>query len=294
MNLIVETDIGHDPDDFFALCYLHSAGINIRAILVTIGHPYQIEITRFFCDCVGLNIPIGTATYEKPELKTGGVNFHGRLLGYFKYKNDKPADGYGCDIIEATLKDYPDCQFFICGPPKNFGSFLKSHPDKNIDNVTVQGGFLSYLLYEPRIRLQKFEGHLTVPTYNLNGAKNDAQAIIDHKGMQKLSFVSKNICHTVVYDRERHKFIQSSSLKNKADSLFNTGMSLYLEKHTEKKFHDPTAAVCHVHPEIATWFKGKLYNERGGWGTRKDDACNSRIIADIDYEALWNCIGNRA
>ena len=46
MNLIVETDIGHDPDDFFALCYLHSAGINIRAILVTIGHPYQIEIIR--------------------------------------------------------------------------------------------------------------------------------------------------------------------------------------------------------------------------------------------------------
>ena len=22
MNLIVETDIGHDPDDFFSICYL--------------------------------------------------------------------------------------------------------------------------------------------------------------------------------------------------------------------------------------------------------------------------------
>lgn len=34
-NLIVETDIGHDPDDLFALCYLFSAGVNIKAILLT-------------------------------------------------------------------------------------------------------------------------------------------------------------------------------------------------------------------------------------------------------------------
>ncbi len=44
MNLIIETDIGHDPDDFFALCYLHSAGIKIRAILISIGHSYQTAI----------------------------------------------------------------------------------------------------------------------------------------------------------------------------------------------------------------------------------------------------------
>lgn len=289
MDIIVETDIGHDPDDFFSLCYLHAAGVNIKAILVTIGHPFQIEITRFFCDYVGLNIPIGTATFERSELNTGGVNFHSKLLSHFGYKNEKPADGMGFDIIRDIHEKCPDCEFFVCGPPKSFGSFLSLHPDRAINRVTVQGGFLSYSLHEPRIRLKKFEGCMTVQTYNLNGAKREAQAIVDHKGIRSLSFVSKNICHTVVYDRKRHEFIKSFPIKNKANELFVTGMGLYLEKHPEKKFHDPTAAVCHVHPEIATWFNGRMYNEKGGWGTRKEE-CNSRTIADIDYEALWKHI----
>ena len=28
-ELIVETDLGHDPDDFFALCYLAAAGLSV-------------------------------------------------------------------------------------------------------------------------------------------------------------------------------------------------------------------------------------------------------------------------
>lgn len=289
MDLIIETDIGHDPDDFFALCYFHSAGVNIRAILVTVGHPFQIEITRFFCDYIGLNIPIGTATFEKSELKTGGINFHANLINYFKYKNDKPADGFGRDIIKSVLKDYPDCEFFVCGPPKNFGAFI-SETDKAINNVTIQGGFLSYSLYRPHQTLPKFEGCLEVPTYNLNGAKKEAQAIVDSPNIKNLNFVSKNICHTVIYDHERHQALKCLPIENKSQDLFVKGMNIYLNKHQEKKFHDPTAAVCHLHPEIATWFKGKLYCEKGKWGTRKDEKCNSRIIADINYKELWGHI----
>lgn len=292
MNLIIETDIGHDPDDFFALCYFHSAGVNIRAILTTIGHPFQVELARFFCDYVGLDIPIGIASNKVIELKTGGIHFHDRLLKRFGYRNDKIADGLGLDVLKRTLNQYPDCEFFVCGPPKSFGAFA-GQIDRDIERVTMQGGFLPYSLYKPRIILSKFERHLTVPTYNLNGARVESQAIINCPRIKNLSFVSKNICHTVVYNRERHDFVKSFPIKNKADELFVEGMSVYLEKHSEKKFHDPTAAVCHLHPEIATWFKGKLYSERGGWGTRKDEDCNSRIIADIDYEALWNLLGHR-
>lgn len=289
MDLIIETDIGHDPDDFFALCYFHSAGINIRSILVTIGHPFQIEITRFFCDYLGLNIPIGTATLEKTELKTGGVNFHGKLLDHFMYRNSKPADGLGKDVIQSVLNDYPDCEFFVCGPPKSFGAFIID-TNRIINNVTIQGGFLSYSLYEPKQKLEKFKGCLEVPTYNLNGAKKEAQEIVDSSKIKNLRFVSKNICHTVIYDRSRHQMLKKFPINNKAQELFIKGMDLYLNKHPEKKFHDPTAAVCHLHPEIATWFKGRLYYDKNKWGTRKDENCNSQIIADIDYDALWNHI----
>ena len=30
------------------------------------------------------------------------------------------------------------------------------------------------------------------------------------------------------------------------------GMEAYLRAHEAKKWHDPTAAACHLHPEIGT------------------------------------------
>lgn len=66
--LIIETDIGHDPDDYFALCYLHSAGYDIKAILVSIGHPYQVAIVKMFCKQVGLNIPVGVNGASTPQI----------------------------------------------------------------------------------------------------------------------------------------------------------------------------------------------------------------------------------
>lgn len=68
MDLIVETDIGHDPDDFFALCYLVAAGVNVRAVLANPGDPDQLAITRYFCDRVGLKIPIGVAKDGRTKL----------------------------------------------------------------------------------------------------------------------------------------------------------------------------------------------------------------------------------
>jgi hypothetical protein len=63
-------------------------------------------------------------------------------------------------------------------------------------------------------------------------------------------------------------------------------MDLYLENHPAKKWHDPTAAVCHLHPEIGTWVRGRVTKLGGGWGTVADEA-GDLILADIDRDALW-------
>ena len=46
MNLIIETDIGRDPDDLFAIAYLIAAGANVRAVLISPGDPDQIAVAR--------------------------------------------------------------------------------------------------------------------------------------------------------------------------------------------------------------------------------------------------------
>ena len=75
---------------------------------------------------------------------------------------------------------------------------------------------------------------------------------------------------------------------NRAGELFLEGMKLYLDKHDSKKFHDPVAAVCHIHPEIGTWFKGTPYRDKGKWGIVSGG--NSDILVDIDREKFWKHI----
>jgi inosine-uridine nucleoside N-ribohydrolase len=74
MNLIIETDIGHDPDDFFALCYLASAGVDIRGIMICPGDPDQIAIARLFCKEIGLDIPIGASKLDRTKLSSGSIH----------------------------------------------------------------------------------------------------------------------------------------------------------------------------------------------------------------------------
>lgn len=291
--LIVETDIGHDPDDYFALCYLHSAGYDIKSVLVTIGHPYQVAIVKMFCKQVGLDIPIGVARIETQEAKED-IGFHNSVLKKYGFPTSAKADGLGKDLIGDILKANKDCEIFVCGPPKNLGAYVKANPNVNLPKITFQGGFLGYSLHDFKVQqLPKFVGKLTAPTFNLNGAKNEVLDIVGNPNVESMQFVSKNVCHTVIYDKARHAFMKEVPPKNRADELFMEGMDIYLSKHSEKKFHDPTAACVMKHPEIANWVKGKIYNARGEWGTMPDESANSRTIAAIDYDLLWDLIRSR-
>jgi pyrimidine-specific ribonucleoside hydrolase len=284
MDLIVETDIGHDPDDFFALCYLVSAGINLRAITISPGDPDQIAIARLFCKEIGLDIPIGASKLNRTKLSSGSI--HHQLLDKYGHKREAKPDGFGADILQHTFRMYPDSELFVIGPLSNLAYYLQY--DHYIARATMQGGFCGYHLHSPAIRLPKFEGKTWVPTFNLNGDLSGAAEFMDSNIIEK-RFVGKNICHTVVYNKEHYQLMEKP--KCRAAELFMEGMGLYLERHEEKKFHDPTAAVCHLHPDIGTWIFGTVTRIESGWGTIPNEK-GDWILADIDYHALWNHIHN--
>ena len=135
--------------------------------------------------------------------------------------------------------------------------------------------------------MPEFEGKAWMPTFNLNGDRKGAEVLLKAPITER-RFVGKNVCHTLLYDRARHEAMPAPDPANSAARLFLLAMRLYLEKHPEKKWHDPTAAACHLHPEIGTWARGRVTKIDGGWGTVPDDK-GDLILADIDREALWGC-----
>jgi len=214
----------------------------------------------------------------------------GQLLHRYDFPREHEHDGYGPDLIQETLEQYPACEIFACGPLTSVGRFLTHHRDVRVKRATMQGGFCGYNVHSRDVvTLEKFVGKTTVPTFNLNGDPGGARAFLD-ANISDRRFVGKHLCHTIVYDRDRHCAIPPA--RNRAHALFIEGMGKYLAKHKGgKKFHDPLAAVAHVHPEIFSWATGTLFREHGEWGTELADE-GDRIAIDVDRKTFWQHIVN--
>jgi pyrimidine-specific ribonucleoside hydrolase len=292
MDLIVETDIGRDPDDFFAICYLVAAGINIRAITISPGDQDQVAVAKFLCTQLGLNIPVGVADVNRQKSSVGGM--HTAMLKKYGFTLRHPSDGQGWAVIRDTMESYPDSELFIIGPPQSVGAYLEGPwvVHRPFYQIWMQGGFVGYDVHQHpvKVRLPKFEGKRSVGTFNMNGDVVGTQRILALPGVAR-HFIGKNVCHTIEYDRARHAKVTAVPPQNRAMELLHEGMTMYLAKHDKKLFHDPAAAVCMLHPEIGTWINGTLFREGSGWGTEyvppRTPGKTDQMLVDIDYDRLW-------
>jgi pyrimidine-specific ribonucleoside hydrolase len=169
----------------------------------------------------------------------------------------------------------------------SLGRYLRDHPTA-LTRATMQGGFLGYHQHEFSCpRLAKFEGCDWVDTFNLNGDRKGAEAFLSAPIAER-RMVGKNVCHTVLFDAAVRPRLHPQSA---AAEFFCEAADFLLARAGEKKFHDPTAAACHLHPEIGSWVRGRTVKKERGWGTNLD-AAGDHILAAVDYEALWECVCN--
>lgn len=282
MELVIETDLGHDPDDLFAILWLAAVGVKVAAITVVPGDPDQIAIARFLCKELDWDIPIGASSLTRTKNSSGGI--HHELLSRYKFPLAACPDDSGDNIIRQVAKK--DTEFLVIGPVTSVGRWLQA--GNSVERATMQGGFVPYHVHHtPCRRLPQFEGRNHVPSFNLNGDRQRAKVFIEANIKEK-RFVSKNICHGIIYSKEIHRYLKP---RNRPSHLFKEAMDLMFEKHDYKKFHDPTAAVCHMWPEIASWERGKVMKAGDGWTTILDPT-GDFVITDIREDLLWDHLLN--
>jgi hypothetical protein len=137
IDLIVETDLGHDPDDFFTLCYLAGVGVRIRAICIVPGDRDQLDVARLLYKRLALDIPVGVSRPDSRMLSSGHIHHH--LLARFGVPREADHDGRGDEVIAATLTKHPGCQFLVIGLCTSTARYL-SRPDAAVPRrLTMQG-----------------------------------------------------------------------------------------------------------------------------------------------------------
>jgi inosine-uridine nucleoside N-ribohydrolase len=279
MNVHLDMETG-DPDDVMTLCFLleHSR-VNLRSVTVMPGTDEQTGLVRLILREAGLDIPVGS---NKPGYDKNCVSpFYYRWFP--KIKPLKP-DDEGYKIIMESLEAYPDLVLLTGAPLKNFRKVEFSKP---VSRWVAQGGFAGDNVVPAHLRLEKFIGRISCPTFNFNGDPETAMRLLETPFIEQRHLVSKNVCHGVVYNEEMHEQFKPFSQKSIGLNFVYKGMELYLKRHSGgKKFHDPLAAAVMIEPETCNFAPVRLFRNRGEWGSNYEEGSNTLISVEADEEMM--------
>jgi pyrimidine-specific ribonucleoside hydrolase len=167
-------------------------------------------------------------------------------------------------------------------PPKNLGAAVE-RGGLVLGRWVAQGGFAGEGVVPEECQLPQFKGKITCPSYNLDGAPRATRAALAAPGIRARRFVSKNICHSVIYDASLHATMAAVKDQSLSLRLIWQGMEAYLGKHRAgKKLHDPLAACCAIDETIGIWAEVELFRDKAGWGARLAPGSGTFIITGYD------------
>lgn len=268
----------NDPDDVLALCVLAThPHVDLRAVTVFPGGHDQVGVVKHVLGRLGKSsVPVGAPALAKVSPRVSRFHYH--WLGELP---DQKPDGTAVEVIDNALSR--GANVLLTGAPlTNINTALQNVPRFHFREWTCQGGFAGDNVVAPENRLKKFRGRVTCPTFNLNGDTKAALALIATPKIGFKRFVTKNVCHGIIYDRAMHDRLPSS---HAGLALLKEGMEFYFRRRPEgKALHDVVAAALAICPRAATWTTGTIYRDVGEWGTRPwDDNWPSSCPTEPDY-----------
>ena len=269
-----------DPDDVMTLCLVaNHSKVNLRAVTVTPGTDEQIGLVKHVLKITNLDIPVGS--YHPGYDKKCVPPFYHR---WFKNIVPQSPDAEGHQVISETLKNYPNAILLTGAPLKNLTAISETI---QLNKWVAQGGFAGDNIVPKKYRLEKFDGRITCPTFNFNGAPTVAESMLVTTGIKERLLVSKNVCHGIVYDLEMHE--QFAPYKNKTAglNLMYQGMSLYLKrKPSGKKYHDPLALAVAINQNVCEFVPVAMFRKKGEWGARPQSNSNTAIAINANVDLL--------
>jgi inosine-uridine nucleoside N-ribohydrolase len=254
-----------DPDDVFALALLAThPRSNLAAVTIHPGGKDQVGLVKHVLRLLGKEqVPVGVGVPKKDKPRVS--LFHYEWLGEVPGKDP---DGTATEVIGRAVSDYGGDLHLVTGAALT----NIAEAGHNLPNLcpewTCQGGFAGDNIVPPELRIPKFVGRLTCPTFNLGGDWRAAEYLMCSlfPPIRFRKLVPKNVCHGVFYDEETDSKIPRGA--HPGLDLIKDGMQHYFKKHPGgKALHDVIAAGVAIEPTLGTWVSVKPYRTKENeWG----------------------------
>ena len=262
---------------------LGSPKVDLKAVTIVPGTPDQIGLIRSILSMFNRkDLPLGAFNQNaRPALSP----WYSKVYGTISPSNDALE---GFDILNKYCDE--NTTLITGGPLKNVHAAIKTGKFK-VGKLVSQGGFAGSNIVPEANQLSKFRNTITVNTWNLGGDIPAALAVLDYKGIGQRHFVSKNVCHGVLYNIETHGKLEKVKDNSQSLSEIYRLMSVYLLKKGEKALHDPLACCCAIDSTICEWKEVELYlDEKKKWGSRISDKINTKITIGFDKTKFFQVL----
>merc|ERR1712048_126808 len=173
----------------------------------------------------------------------------------------------------------------------NLGDVLKMDGFR-LGRWVAQGGFAGEGVVPRELQMDKFKGMATCPTWNFCGNIPAAEAAIASLAIRQKVCVSKNVCHSVVYDDRFHSTLARARHRHPTTfGMMYDAMDKYLRhKSGGKKLHDPLALAVALDESVCKLVEVNLFCQKGHWGSRLCPGSNVRISVAYDAQLFQSTL----
>ena len=260
LPIVLDTDIGYDPDDLLALAMiLDRSEFDLRAVITTGKNPeLRALMVQHLCNISGNDdvlIGIGSTTEtskEPTELHKAFFSDEGVDLSSKSVFHDS------VDILNTVLS--PAVTVITIGPLTSLADYISTNPPAivNIKRVVSMGGFISR------------KSGKCIREYNF-GSDPSSTRVVLNQGFEHIC-VTKNVCGKILMKPED---LASAILVNSpARSFAFSFMREWFTGREEKKLHDPFTAACAIYPD-------RLKLESVFFEIKDDGKCGGTIGGDF-------------
>lgn len=249
-KFIIDTDIGDDIDDAYALAFL-SQVIKERVVGITTvfkNTEQRAKLVSHFLKLLDWNIPVAAGESKPLKKEISFLPFekvceNPEITQYREsYKDEKYSSENAVDFILDSIKKY-DCLSLVCiGPLTNIALAIQKEPEtfKKVKRLVIMGGTFSCKYVEWNVKCDP-----------------EAFEMVVNSGV-KLQFVGHDITKNALFNQKDVDFLLT--LKSKPLELLNDTTTKYLEYYDHTRLpcmHDPLT-VSVLTKKFVKFKKGNL------------------------------------
>lgn len=157
-----------DPDDYLTLLLLiDHPDVNLKAVNITPGTPWQIGLVRPTLPHFERDIPVGAFNIDHQKQCVSA--WHEKVYGVVEPSRD------AIDGAQLLREHCDQATTLITGAAgaalRNAGKAIRESASEpfSVGRMVIQGGFAGDGVVPADNQLEKFRGRVTCPTFNLNG-----------------------------------------------------------------------------------------------------------------------------